>query len=88
MQICRAIATARSMSWSCGATLVHEADPVRLGGVKWLVGQEDFHGVAVAKLIREQRRTWSTAQPTLAQECELETRVLGAGDTNVGRGEQ
>ena len=88
VQIWRASFSARSSSCACGTTSLIEADPQRFLRVERLVGQQDLHGIDVAQLLGEQAGAGTMPQPALGQQRELEARVLGAGDPDVGRRQQ
>jgi hypothetical protein len=64
---------------------VDEPDAQRFLRIEWLVGEQDLHRIDVAKLLGEQARARSIAEPALGQQRELEARMLGTGDADIGR---
>ncbi len=68
--------------------LVDQADAQRFLRVERLVGQQDLHRIDVAQLLGQQAGAGTMPQPALRQQRELEARVLGAGDPDVGGRQQ
>ena len=64
--------------------LVDEVHAKRLFRVEWLIGQQDAHYISVGDLLHQVGSAGPVAHPALAEQCELEARVLRTGDADVG----
>ena len=71
-----------------GHDLIDQADAQRLLRIERFIRQQDLHRVHIAQLLHQHAGSGPVADPALGQQAELEFRVLGTGDADVGGGQQ